>query len=393
MPWKETVVLDERMRFVLECRDSADSMAVLCRRFGVSRRTGYKWLDRYERLGPSGLEDRSRAPHAHPNQVEEELVARILAERRAHPTWGPRKLRAVLERRQGEVCWPAASTIGDILSRAGLSVPRRRRNRAAAAAAANPLGDCVAPNRVWCADFKGHFRTGDGVRCDPLTVTDGHSRYLLRCTAAAKMDHDTVRGLFEATFRRYGLPEAIRTDNGQPFAGVGRAGLSRLSAWWVRLGVAPQRIEPGRPQQNGRHERMHLTLARETASPPARTLAAQQRRFDEFAREYNHDRPHEALGMATPASAYEPSPRAYPERLPELQYPDDCAPRRVDAAGDIRWKVTKVFLGNALAGQVVGLRDLGGRHLLVSFGPVELGVLDERLGRLLRPYERKRLGV
>jgi hypothetical protein len=246
---------------------------------------------------------------------------------------------------------------------------------------------------VWCADFKGWFRTGDGARCEPLTVTDGYSRYLLRCVAVPRPDHESARGVFEATFRRYGLPEAIRTDNGAPFASTGVAGLSRLSAWWVRLGILPQRIEPGRPQQNGSHERMHGTLARETASPPARGLRAQQARFESFAREYNHERPHEALGMATPASVYEPSPRAYPERPPEPQYPGDCALRKVDQRGDFRWHVTKVFLGAALAGQVVGLRDLGGRLRLVSFGPLELGVLDERLGRLLRPYERRRLGV
>jgi transposase InsO family protein len=318
MPWTETVVLDERVRFVLACKDSGDSMAVLCRRFGISRRTGYKWLDRYERSGPAGLEDRSRAPHGHPNEVPTELQERVVAFRREHPTWGPRKLSAALCREH-----PAEP-------------------------GANPLGPCPAPNRVWSADFKGWFRTGDGRRCEPLTVMDGHSRFLLRCQAVERADGPTVRGLFEATFRQYGLPEAIRTDNGQPFAGNGLLGLSRLSVWWVRLGIAPQRIERGKPQQNGSHERMHGTLKREAADPPAAGLRAQQRRFDAFVSEYNHRRPHEALGMATPASLYEPSRRAYPERPAELEYPREMQLRKVDEGGDIRWKSGKVFLSKAL---------------------------------------------
>lgn len=250
MPWKETVVLDERMRFVLDCKETLESMSVLCRRFGISRRTGYKWLERYELLGPGGLEDRSRAPHTHRNQVAVPLQQQIVTLRRAHPTWGPRKLAAVLGREHPAEAWPAASTIGDILKREGLSVPRVRRARPGSGA--NPLGPCVAPNRVWCADFKGWFRTGDGSRCDPLTIMDGHSRYLLRCQTVARTDFATVRGLFEATFRQYGLPEAIRTDNGEPFAGTGLLGLSRLNVWWVRLGIAPQRIQPGKPGCTGR---------------------------------------------------------------------------------------------------------------------------------------------
>lgn len=389
MPWKETIVLDERVRFALACQDELGSMSVLCRQFGISRRTGYKWLERYEELGPAGLCDRSRAPLTHPNQVGPELRKQIVLMRRSHPTWGPRKLLAVLQRDHPLESWPAVSTIGQILKSQGLSVPRLRRPRCAAGL--NPLGPCLAPNRVWCADFKGWFRTGDGSRCDPLTITDGHSRYLLRCHATTT-DYPSVRGLFEATFRRYGLPEAMRTDNGEPFASVGVMGLSRLSVWWVRLGIVLQRIEPGKPQQNGSHERMHGTLKRETASPPAANLAAQQRRFDAFGWEYNHHRPHEALGMATPASVYQPSRRAYPERLAELEYPCDWQLRKVDQDGDIRWQVAKVFIGTALRAQTIGLRELGGRLWSVRFGPVDLGVLDERKGRLLRPHERKRLG-
>lgn len=417
MPWKETAVPDERMRFVLSCLDSQDSMAALCRRFGVSRRTGYKWLARYEECGPPGLADRSRASHAHPNQVAAEVESRLLAMRAAHPTWGPRKLLAALARRcerdGEEIDWPAASTVGGLLKRHGL-VARRRRRRGSASA---PTGGeaaaitCAAPgpNRLWCADFKGWFRTGDGSRCDPLTVTDAHSRYLLRCQVVPRIGYLAARAQFEAAFREFGLPDAIRTDNGEPFAGVGLAGLSRLAVWWIRLGIAHQRIEPGKPQQNGSHERMHGTLKRQTASPPARSLRAQQARFNAFVREYNQDRPHEGLAtMATPASAYAPSSRAYPERLPELTYPADHERRYVDDSGKFHWDGVKVFLGKALGEQVVGLRKpesgpgpeaaadgeaAACRYRVVRFGPIELGVLDVGRGRLLRPRERRCLGL
>jgi transposase InsO family protein len=434
MPWKELVVPDQRMRFVLACLDQADSMTTLCARFGVSRRVGYKWLARYKESGPAGLADRSRAPHAHPNRVEAAVERRILALRADHPTWGARKLLAHLARRceaeSEPIDLPAASTVGDVLRRAGLVAPRRRRRStwAPPGAAADRVPSCAAggPNRLWCADFKGWFRTGDGARCEPLTVTDAHSRYLLRCRivpgvagtggpGGGALTCDAARGQFEAVFRAFGLPDAIRTDNGSPFASTGVAGLSRLSAWWVRLGIAHQRIEPGRPQQNGSHERMHGTLARETARPPAASLRAQQARFDAWAREYNEQRPHEGLpGMATPASLYAPSARALPARLPELVYPRDWHRRGVDVNGKFSWGGSALFLSHALAQQTVGLSpwaaaagdgpDDGGwpesglpaptesrRYWLVYFGPVELGVLDVDRGRLLRDRERRYL--
>ena len=392
MPWKETVVSDQRMAFVLACRQTpGESMAELCRQFGISRKTGYKWEERYLSLGPEGLCDRSRAPHFHPNAVEQELHERIVELRLERPTWGPRKLLAYLGRRDPQLPWPSASTAGEILKREGLSVPRKKRPRAELWA--DPLGEIAANNRVWCADFKGWFVTGDGRRCDPLTVMDGFSRYLLRCQAVRRMDFVTVRGQFEATFREYGLPEAIRTDNGEPFASTGVAGLSRLSVWWVRLGIVPQRIEPGEPQQNGRHERMHLTLEQDTASPPAPTWAGQGRRLKGFTWDYNHHRPHEALSMATPASVYSPSRRPYPARLAELEYPGHHQLRRVDEGGNIRWKGSKVFIGKALDGQVVGLEELDGRLWRVRFGPIDLGVMDEKSGGILPRWRQKRIGL
>jgi transposase InsO family protein len=418
MPWKECLVPDERLRFVLECLTAADSMAAVCRRHGVSRRVGYKWLARYKEHGRDGLADRSRATRTHPNQVEAELERRILAVRAGHPTWGPRKLLAALARRMRDAGedpadLPAASTVGQMLRRAGLVVPppRRRRRRSAWAppGPGTPLpagGD--GPNRLWCADFKGWFRTGDGSRCDPLTVSDAFSRYLLRCRVVTRLSYPEARGLFEAAFREFGVPAAIRTDNGSPFATTGPLGLSRLSVWWARLGVAHDRIDPGHPEQNGRHERMHLTLKREAATPPAWSLRAQQARFDAWVSEYNEQRPHEGLpGMATPASLYAPSPRAYPARLPEPCYPDGYVGRYVDETGKFRWDGAKVFVSHALECETIGLGPLevagpddgpsssaaagAGRYWRVRFAGLDLGVFDAGRGRLLRPRERRHL--
>jgi len=388
VPWKETVAVEERMRFIMECQAGEESMAHLCRKYGISRRVGYKWIGRFAEGGVDGLKDQSRAPHDHANAVEPSLQHRIVQLRGEHPRWGPRKLRVLLQRQQTQV--PAASTIGQILKRSGLCVPRRRVRHAPASA---PLGSCNASNRVWCADFKGWFRTGDGLRCDPLTISDGYSRYLLRCQVMSDTGADAARRVFEATFRQYGLPEAIRTDNGSPFASVGVAGLSRLSVWWVRLGIDLQRIEPGKPQQNGRHERMHLTLKQETASPPRATLRRQQDLFDQFRQEFNEDRPHEALGMNTPASYYEPSLRLYPERLAELEYPNEFALRKVAERGQFRWKRWRVMLGKALEGEVIGLQALDERLWQVWFGPVRLGVLDEQQQRMLGDGECRRRGL
>lgn len=249
MPWKETSVVDERIQFVMELQRQEMSKAALCRRFGISRPTGEKWLDRYEELGLCGLADQSRAARRHPNETAEDLAELIVALRRRHPHWGPKKLRVLLEQKHPRMLWPACSTMGEILRRAGLTVSRKRRRRTPAYT--QPFEACDQPNAVWCADFKGWFRTADGTRCDPLTITDACSRYLLRVQAMRETKDGLVRSLFEATFREYGLPGAIRTDNGSPFASHGIGGLSRLSVWWVKLGIVPERIEPSHPEQNG----------------------------------------------------------------------------------------------------------------------------------------------
>ncbi|HUS17211.1 MAG TPA: integrase core domain-containing protein [Chloroflexia bacterium] len=388
MPWKEICAMDQRVQFVADCLAGELTMAAVCRAYGISRPTGYKWLDRYRAQGAAGLEERSRAPLSHPHAVAAEVEAAILAARAAHPTWGPRKLLAWLQARRERgleppLALPAASTAGEILRRAGLAVPRRRRARTPPWT--QPLAHAGAPNAVWCADFKGQFRTADGARCYPLTISDASSRYLLRCVGLAAIDGARVRPLFEAAFREFGLPRALRTDNGPPFASVGLGGLTPLSAWWIKLGIVPERIEPGRPEQNGRHERLHRTLKRETAAPPAATPRAQQAAFDRFRREYNAERPHEALGQRPPASAYSPSPRPFPERLREPEYPDADAVRRVRSSGEIRWGGRLVYLSESLIGEPVGLTALDDRHWLLAFGPLVLGVLDTAGGRVHRP--------
>jgi transposase InsO family protein len=311
------------------------------------------------------------------------VSAAIVTARGQHPHWGPRKLRAWLQRRAPAQGWPAASTIGALLRRHGLTVPRRRRVRAAPATA--PFAPCRAPNDLWAVDFKGWFRTGDGRRCDPFTLSDGASRFLLRCQALPRTDAAHVRPVLEAALREYGLPRVIRSDNGPPFASVAAGGLSRLAVWWIKLGILPERIQPGHPEENGRHERFHLTLKQETAAPPAATGRAQQRAFDRFRQEYNHERPHEALGQQPPATVYVPSPRLYPPRVPDVTYPDGYARRYVHPNGEIIWHQHRVFVSQALAGDHVGLHEEDAGAWRVYFGPIALGWLEPGQPRLRRP--------
>jgi transposase InsO family protein len=376
MGWKETCVAEERFRFIEEFKGEQWSMAELCRRYGVSRKTGYKWLERYEEAGLKGLNDRSRAALSRPNAVAPEIAEVVLDFRRQHPHWGPEKLRAWLERDEPRIPWPAASTIGEMLKRAGLTVPRKRLRKATPSQ--SPLQHAGGSNQVWCVDFKGCFRCGDGSRCDPLTITDAYSRYLLRCQIVKSTTTDQVRGVMEAAFREYGLPVAIRSDNGEPFASVGLAGLSALSVWWIKLRIQPERIPPGKPQYNGRHERMHRSLKQATARPPAANLRAQQYAFDKFRREYNEQRPHEALGMKTPADFYEVSPRPYPSRLREPEYGDDWQIRRVMECGRVRWWNGKLFVGKAFAGEYIGFEPLHEELWRVWFYEYPLGIVEGR---------------
>jgi transposase InsO family protein len=371
-------VLEERLKFIAAYLEGTESVAALCRQFGISRETAHKFLSRYSVQGLEGLRDRSRAPHSHPNAVTEAVLELVLQARRAHPTWGPRKLVAYLGRHYPGLTLPAASTISRVLQRAGLAA--RRKLARHAVPLTTPFRDSHGPNDLWCADFKGWFRARNGERCEPLTITDAVSRFGLACQVVDRITLQRARPVFERTFREYGLPRALRTDNGAPFASTGLAGLTRLSAWWVALGIRPDRIAPGKPQQNGRHERFHRTLQE---TPPALTRLAQQRAYEAFLREYNDDRPHAALGNRTPAELYVPSPRRYPDPLPPLEYAADCEIRSVQSHGEIKWAGAGVFVSEALIGHRLGLRRTAAQQWTVYFGRLEIGHLDERVGRLL----------
>ena len=381
--------MEQRLEFVVRWSKHDASMAELCRQFGISRKSGYYWLAQYRADGVDGLKSHSRAAHHHPNAISDEVCAAVLRAKAAHPSWGPKKLGLLPgEPEHIRADWPVASTRGAILARAGLTVPRRRRRHVPPRT--QPFGSVEWPNDTWCADFKGWFRTADGARCEPLTISDAYSRLLLRCQA---MRHGTsselVRPLFEATFREYGLPRRMRTDNGPPFASLGAGGLSALSIWWIKLGILPERIDPGSPSQNGRHERLHRTLEEATARPPAMTVRAQQRRFDVFRQHYNTERPHEALQQQPPMSCWQPSPRAYPRRLQEPAYSDAAAVRRVRHNGTIKWRGDLIYVHPQLVGEPVGILETTAGWL-VRYGPIDLGWIDLVHTCLRRPPVRSR---
>jgi transposase InsO family protein len=383
----ETCAVDERMRFVIAAEKNEESFAALCRGFGVSRRAGYKWHARYQKAGLAGLLDHSRAPLHHPHAIADELAERCLAVRREHPTWGPRKVRARLKRQAPATDWPAASTIGALFDREGLTVKRKLRRRGPPSSA--PFADCAAANDVWCIDFKGWFLTGDGKRCEPLTLTDACSRYLLRCQGLVRTDTDHVWPVLDAAFREFGLPLYMRSDNGSPFASCGAGGLSTLSVRLIKAGVVPERIAPGKPQQNGRHERMHLTLLQDAATPPARSLREQLRRLHDFQRIYNEERPHQSLGDATPADLYTPSPRRFDGILREPEYDAGLKVRRVRHNGEIRWRNDTIYINQALAGEPVGL-DEDAAGWTVSYGPIVLGTIAHNDDRLRKPKRKRK---
>ena len=379
MPWRDASPMDQRTQFIGEHLRGGRTITELCDDYGVSRKTGYKWIERYLRQGAAGLEERSRRPRRSPNETAEEIVTAILDARRRHPSWGGKKLLALLHRRHPRWLLPGRSTACDILSRHGMVPTRRQRRRIGHPG--KPTSQILAPNDVWSADYKGQFRTGDG-RYYPLTVTAGFSRYLLGCQALSSTAVAEAKPVFTRLFQEYGLPTRIRTDNGVPFATTTLARLSKLSAWWVRLGILPEFIEPGRPDQNGRHERMHRTLKAATTRPAAGSLSAQQRRFNDFREEFNRERPHEALDQQTPASCYAGSARTMPAKLPPLEYPDRFEVRYVSANGGIRWTVC--------IGEYVGLEEIDDGIWTVYFGPLKLGRLHERHLRIEDAYGRLR---
>src|SRR5262245_35296705 len=373
MPWKECSAVEERLRFIARRLDG-ESMTELCREFGISRKTGYKIFDRYKDHGLEALTDRSRRPVRYANQLPQQLEAAIVKAKRDKPHWGARKIRELLVRRlPGDVRVPANSTIHAVLDRNGL-VKRQpsRRNRATG----TPLSAGTAPNDLWCADFKGEFRLGNGRYCYPLTVTDHASRYLLLCEALESTREDLAATAFERLFKERGLPQAIRSDNGVPFASPNALfNLSRLAVWWLRLGIAIERIKPGHPQQNGRHERMHLTLKKEATRPPGANSLQQQGRFDRFLDEFNRERPHEAIAMRCPADVYTPSSRPY-AGLPDLAYPFHDRDILVTACGRICMHRKKINISGVLAGQRLGIKEVDDGIWLVTFIDYDLGYID-----------------
>ncbi len=376
MPWSDVSPMDQKLLFAADYKRQVFSFSELCRRFGISRKTGYKWISRFEEGGFDALNDRSRRPHSCPHQTEPAFVEAIIETRKRHPTWGAKKILAILRRHFPNDNWPARSTVCDILKRNDLVPKRRKRPRQGHPG--RPDTQMTEPNKIWTADFKGHFRTCDGVYCHPLTIADGFSRYLIRCHALTSTAHNGAAAVFKTAFNEYGLPEIIRTDNGVPFATTAIARLSRLSVWWIRLGIYPELIELGHPEQNGRHERMHKTLKAETTRPPAANRTAQQRKFNRFLDEFNCVRPHEALGLKTPASKYEASPRRMPRSLPPVEYPAHWDVRLVSRNGGIRWNSNWVNVSHVLGGEYVGLEEIDNDLWSVYYGPIELGRFHER---------------
>ena len=380
MPWQEVSVIDARLRFVRDVQRGVFSVAELCRRHHISRPVAYKWLARFEEAGPPGLADQSRRPLTCPHATDRELVIALCELRRRRPHWGAKKLLVKLQRLQPDWKLPHPATAHAILKREGLipGPPRRTRRPHPG----RPTSAMTAPNDVWTIDYKGQFKTRDGQYCYPLTVQDGATRFLLGCQGLLHPSIELTRPVLERLFREYGLPERIRSDNGTPFAANTLGRLSTLAVWWVRLGIRPELIEPGRPQQNGRHERMHRTLKHEAARPAEATLRAQQRRFDQFRFEYNYDRPHEALGQRTPVSLYSASPRSYPRRLPLLEYPPHFEVRKVSANGGIRWHAHRVPVSHLLIDEYIGLEEIDDGLWTVYFGMVTLGWFHEHDGQI-----------
>lgn len=369
--------MEQREAFVAEAHETMLSLAALCEAYGISRKTGYKWLARHAAGGRAGLADRSRRPHASPHAVPAAMVAAVVAARRRWPLWGATKVRQWLVRQQPDVSWPSRATLHRLWQQAGLVAARRRRG-GTTPWPSHQRTEAGAANDVWTIDFKGSFRLGNGARCHPLTVRDHASRYLLTCAALADEATQPVRAQLTRAFAAYGLPRVIRSDNGSPFVGSGVAGLSQLAVWWLRLGIAVERIPPRCPQAQGAHERMHRDLKAATARPPAASWHGQHCRFARFRRVYNEERPHAALDGQVPAALYTPSPRRLVRTLPPLDYPGHWEPRRVGLDGSISWRGQPVFLSTALGGETVALEEIDDGRWTVYLGSVALGRWLER---------------
>jgi putative transposase len=380
MPWNETNAMEQRIQFIRDWLDRKHTVIDLCALYGISRKSAYKWIDRYQHEGPDWVLDRSHAAKVVHNKTAPEVEQSLMQMRSLHPTWGARKLGHQVGLQQPALMLPHESTVCEMLRRNGLITPKPRRR--AIGHPGRPSSVVSCPNDSWSADFKGQFRLGDGRYTYPLTVTDNYSRYLLECQGLTGTLLVPTKEVFTRLFRQYGLPRRIKTDNGTPFAAVTLGRLSRLSVWWLKLGILPELSEPGKPQQNGRHERMHRTLKAEATKPPGANPRAQQRKFNVFRHEYNEVRPHEALDMSTPAQLYQHSPRPMPSKLAPMEYPDRFEVRYVSANGGIRWRKQWVNVTSALVGEHVGLEAIDEGLWDVYFGVMKLGRLHERHMRI-----------
>ncbi len=384
MSWNASNVMDQRVSFISDCLVGEMSMSELCALYAISRVTGYKWLGRYREGGVAALGDRSSAPHVHGRQTADAIVEALVSLRERRPNWGPKKLVAYLSDREPGLVWPAASTAGEILKRAGLVRARARRRRVPVTG--TPPTTPLYPNHVWSADYKGWAATPYGARLEPLTVTDGFSRYLVSLSATQTTSAHEAHPLFRQAFEAHGLPEVILTDNGSPFASASVTGLTSLSAHWTRLGIHHHRIAPGKPQQNGRHERFHLTL-KEAMLQPEDSRAAQQDRFDRFRRDYNEERPHEAIAQKPPASLYRPSPRLMPQTIPEPEYPEGTVVRRVRSNGEIKWKGGFIYISTAIIADRIGMIEIDDDVFEVRFYDRPIGRI-EKGSRKLQPIPK-----
>lgn len=385
MPWNRESLMDQRVKLIGDWLSDAYSKSELARHYGISRPTLDKWLARYNALGADGLKELSRRPQTNPHRVSDEVLGLLIACKGEHPSWGPEKLVHILKHTHPHLSWPAVSTAGEWLKRAGLVQKRRFLNRPPAGR--NPLREATAPNQTWAADFKGDFALQNGQRCFPLTITDHVSRFLLVCKAQASTAG--ARAGFDQAFREYGLPDVIRTDNGSPFASNGVSRISSLAAWLIRLGIYPERIQPGRPDQNGRHERMHRTLKAALLQAPEHNLVQQQLAFERFRQEFNYVRPHKALDMKVPGELYVPSTRQYDGRLPEVNYASDMEVRKVRQNGSMKWKGGMIFVSESLVGEALGLREVEDDVWDIYLCDYLLGRLKSGESRLTSLQKRK----
>jgi putative transposase len=385
MPWKNVIPMEERVRFVMAIKEKSQSFSRICEQFGVSRRVGYKWWHRYEEGGFDGLKELSRRPKKSPGQVTEVWKQRVVELRLKH-RWGPKKLHTRLKVLHPKEAIPSASTMERMVKKEGLVFTRKRQKKWPRIGSSFKLVD--VPNAVWAVDFKGWFITGDGKRCEALTISDLYSRYVLYCQSVESTRHEIVEKVFRNVFRRYGLPQRIRSDNGVPFGSRGVAGLSKLSLWWLTIGIEPELIEPGHPEQNGIHERMHRNLKADTAMPPAPTLKAQNQRFEEWRRCYNEERPHEALGQKTPLSCFQLSPRVYQDLRVPFAYPSDYKLRTVHTRGDIKLNARTHFIGMAFYKYTLGLKEIQKGLYEVNFHHKLLGTLNNDASGGLVPLKR-----